>query len=41
MMCDFSLERVFIMGGGEVSIAREVLLHKNVKKEVMHDIDKV
>lgn len=34
-------KKVFIMGGGEGSTAREVLLHKSVEKVVMVDIDEV
>ncbi|CAN0839373.1 Thermospermine synthase ACAULIS5 [Linum grandiflorum] len=34
-------KRVFIMGGGEGSTAREVLNHKSVEKVVMCDIDSV
>ncbi|KAG9457319.1 hypothetical protein H6P81_001827 [Aristolochia fimbriata] len=33
-------EKVFIMGGGEGSTAREILKHKNIEKVVMCDIDK-
>jgi thermospermine synthase len=34
-------KKVFIMGGGEGSTAREVLKHSSVKKVVMCDIDQV
>lgn len=36
-----SPKKVFIMGGGEGSTAREVLKHSSVKKVVMCDIDQV
>lgn len=37
----FSPQKVFIMGGGEGSTARETLKHKTLDKVVMCDIDQV